>query len=69
MKITFENGKAVIKSGRKIIAKVFDREVFYAHNNIARNFSDSEKFSLEMMGGIFLCESVEKCIELLEKYS
>lgn len=65
--INFENGKAIIKRGRKIFAKVYDRDIFYPANKIIKTYS--YPFSLEIIGlGIRECKSIEECKEFINKY-
>jgi len=64
---SFTNGKATIKNGRKIVAKVFDREAYYAANNIKSAVGHC-KFSVEMLGGSFSCIDLQEVNAILTKY-
>jgi len=65
--LKFIDGKAIVKNGRKIIAKVYDREVYYRLKNVKCNCS--YPYSLEMCVGQRDCDSIEECIKFIEKYS
>ena len=64
--VKFENGKAVLRAGRKIVAKIYDRAVFYRVNNIKSGFS--HPYSFEIAAGHRECDSIEECIEYINKY-
>jgi hypothetical protein len=66
MEINFINGKAIVKQGRRIIAKVYDRAVFYPANNIKAGYSSP--YSLEMAVGQRECATVEEAKHFIEKY-
>jgi hypothetical protein len=67
MTIQFINGKAEIKQGRKVLAKIFDKPVFYAAHNIQSGYSFP--YSLEISGiGIRECSSLQEVLEQLNKY-
>ena len=63
----FIAGKATIKQGRKTIAKVFDRDVFYPANNIKGKYS--HKYSLEISGGLRECDTIDEVNFFIEKYT
>jgi len=69
MNLQFIEGKAIIKNGRKTVAKIYDRKVFYTANNIPLSYSPKFPFSLEMNAGIRECESLEDAIFYLNKYT
>ena len=64
--INFKNGKAEIKNGRKIIAKVYDRKVFFAGTRYENSFS--KPFSVEICGMMKECVSLDEVKQTLEKY-
>jgi hypothetical protein len=66
--LKFVNGKAVIKKGNKILAKIIDREVFFRANNMKNPTSPKFPFSLEISGGIRECDSLEDALTYLNKY-
>lgn len=66
--LKFENGRAIIKKGRKIIAKIIDRESFFKAQNVESLYSKQYPFSLEIAGGIRECESLDDAVEFLNKY-
>lgn len=68
MEINFVNGKAIVKNGKKVIAKLFDKNVFYSFHNMKNTYNTSYPFTLEMNCGIVDCESIEKAIELINEY-
>jgi hypothetical protein len=68
IKLNFKDGKAIVKKGNKIIAKVIDRKKFYKINNIKSTYSSKYPYSIEMSGGIRECETIEECIYYIEKY-
>lgn len=67
MDINFINGKAIIKIGRNIIAKIYDRRVFYRANNIKSGYS--YPYSIELNVGSRECQTIDECIEFIEKYT
>lgn len=69
MELNFTNGKATIKQGCKTIAVVFDRAVFYPLNNIKSTYSKEYPYGLQMSVGFRECETLEKVIELIKKYT
>lgn len=67
MELEFINGKATIKKGRKILAKIFDRPVFYPLNKI--NSGYSLPYQLEITGlGIRECKDLAEVEEMILKY-
>jgi len=66
---TFINGKAIIKKGRKIIAKIYDLAVFYEVNKIKSGYSKKYPYTLELKVGSRECESLEDCSKMIEKYA
>lgn len=54
MDINFINGKAIIKIGRNIIAKIYDRRVFYPANNIKSDYSIIQWINYEVSD--YLCQ-------------
>ena len=65
-KITFIGGLAVIKDGRKIISKIYDRKVFYHINKIPSTFS--KPYSITINNLIKECDNLSECIESLIKF-
>ena len=62
--LNFINGKAVIKSGRKIIAKVYYRPDFFKGLNV--NWDARYPYCLEMNGMSAQCTSINEVIELFQ---
>ncbi len=68
--IEFHDGKAVIKRGRKIVAEIFDRPVFYAIHNIPSGYSEKNPFQLALRGlGARDCKDLDECIFYIKKYA
>lgn len=65
--MNFINGKAVIKNGRKTIAKVYDRLVFFKGTRFENSYG-KYRYSLEMSVGIKECETMNEVIEAIDKY-
>ena len=63
--ITMINGKAIIKQGRKVIAKIYDRPVYYAANNIKCDIGQFTH-SLEIGNRMAECRSLNDAIELMD---
>ena len=64
----FKNGKAIIKKGRKIIAKVYDRPVFFA--NAKTKVSYSKRYSLDIPYlGIFQSDDFSEIERMIEKHA
>jgi hypothetical protein len=69
MEFDFKDGEAIIKRGRKIIAKVFDRYEYYKKHNMAITFSNKYPYSLEIPNiGMVECENLTEVERLLSKY-
>lgn len=66
--LNFVDGKAVLKKGNKILAKVYDRAVFYPANNLKSGYPKNEPYSLEMSVGSRGCSSLEEVLMYLNKY-
>ena len=64
----FINGKAEIKQGRKILAKIIDRPTFYKLNNIPATFAPGLPYMLEFKGMARECKSLEEAKFFLNKY-
>ena len=62
--LNFINGKAVIKSGRKIIAKVYYRPEFFKGTNV--NWDARYPYCLEINGLSAQCTSINEVIELFQ---
>ena len=62
--LNFINGKAVIKSGRKIIAKVYYRPDFFKGLNV--NWDARYPYGLEMNGMAAQCKSLDEVMELFQ---
>ena len=63
----FINGKAEIKRGRKVIAKVYDKAVFYPAHGIKSQYQFP--FSVAIMGGAFECLTLDEAADIVTKYS
>jgi hypothetical protein len=61
MNLTFKKGKAEIKEGKKVIATIIDRAVFFAGRV---NYNTKYPFSLSMNGGQAEVESLDEVIKL-----
>lgn len=60
-------GKAEIKEGRKIIAKIYDRAVFFKEHKITSGFS--HPYSIEIPGvGSRECDTLQECIDKINEY-
>jgi hypothetical protein len=66
--LNFVDGKAVLKKGNKIVAKVYDRAVYYPANNLKSGYPKNEPYSLEMSVGSRGCSSLEEVLVYLNKY-
>jgi len=64
---TFENGKAVIKQGRKTIAKIYDRNTFFKGTRLENSFTQFP-YAVEMLGGTFECVDLNDAMRIYEKY-
>lgn len=66
----FIKGKAEIKKGRKVIAKVYYRPDFYREHNIKSQFSEKYPYSIEINGvGHRECESLKEALSKIEEYT
>jgi len=63
MELNFINGKALIKAGRKTIAKIYNRPIFFAGLKIAWN--PRFPYSVEVNGMAAECVNLDDAIELL----
>jgi hypothetical protein len=63
MELNFINGKALIKRGRKTIAKVYDRPIFF--NGLKVAWNPCFPYSVEVNGMAAECISIEDAITLL----
>lgn len=68
--ITFNNqGVAVVKKGRKVISKVYNRPVFWKAKNIENiQYNTKYPYSLAIKGMSRECESLEEVTYFIEKY-
>lgn len=64
MDINFINGKSIIKSGRKIIAKVYYRPDFFKGTNVS--WDTRYPYFLEINGMAAQCTSINEAIELFK---
>jgi hypothetical protein len=64
----FINGKAEIKHGRKIAAKIYHRPTYYQVHNIKATFAPGLPYCLEIKGMARECETLDKAIFYLNKY-
>lgn len=67
--INFVNGRAIIKLGKKIIAKIYDRRVYYQFHNIKSGYSEKYPYSLEINIGSRECEDLNEAILFIKKYT
>lgn len=66
----FENGKCLIKDGRKIVAKIYDRPEFHKDTKYATAFSKDYPYNLEIPNiGSIECVSIRECVEYINKYT
>lgn len=65
--LNFINGKATVKQGRKIVAKVFDRAVFYPAHNIKSDYKEPYQLTL-YFGAARDCKTLAECVEMINKY-
>jgi len=65
MKINFIKGKAVIKDGHRIIAKIYDRPEFFKQ---FPKITHSERYNLEMCIGSFQSNSLDEIDSKFLKY-
>lgn len=68
--LEFNNeGRAVIKTGKKVIAKATNLAVFYQAFKIKAGISKEYPFNIEITGcGIRQCKDVEECIKYINLY-
>ena len=66
--LIFDKGRALVKKGRKIVAKIFDRETFYREHGLTNRYSAKYPWALEINGGVRECESLEECLDVLNRY-
>lgn len=64
MELNFKNGKALIKAGRKTIAKIYNRPVFFAGLKVAWN--PRYPYAVEINGMAAECINLEDAIMLLK---
>ena len=62
MELNFINGKATVKSGRKVIAKVFFRPEFFKGLNV--NWDKTYPYCLEINGMSAQCKDIAEVEEL-----
>lgn len=68
--LKFVDGKAIVKSGRKIVGKVFDKQTFYQSKNIPKTYDEKYPYSLEIPSmGQRNCESIDDVLTMLNKYA
>ena len=65
-KITFLNGCAILKDGRKVIAKIYNRKEFFKNTNVSYN--EKYLFSVEFNGLMKECITLIECLEMIDKY-
>ena len=63
----FIKGKAEIKHGRKIVAKIFDRKEFFKGTRYENSFTQFP-YSVETMGGSFQCKDMNEVETIINKY-
>lgn len=69
MEIKFIAGESIIKQGRKIFAKVYDREEYHKHAGLEKFWSEKYPYSLEIRSmGIRECETLEEVKFFINKY-
>lgn len=68
--IKFVDGKAIVKDGRKIIAKVYDRPIYYKKHNLANKYNDKYQYSLEIPSiGQKDCENLNDVVSMINKHT
>ena len=65
---SFSGGKMEVKSGRKTIAKIYDRAEFFKGTRYENIFTQYP-FSVEMFGGVFECKDLAEVNAIVNKYS
>jgi len=66
----FNNGLAIIRKKGKIVAKCYDRAIYYPLMGIKSQFSSQYPYSIEIKGiGSRECETVEECETFINKYT
>jgi hypothetical protein len=66
--LKFVDGKALVKKGNKILAKVFDREAYFKAQNVNVSFSPKYPYSLTINAMTRECESLDEVLTYLNKY-
>lgn len=61
--LKFEDGLAIIKNGRKIVAKVIDTKI----RRGGASYSSKYPYNLEMGVGIRQCTDLQDCIDALNR--
>jgi hypothetical protein len=64
----FTQGKAEIKKGRRVVAKIYDRPTYYKAHKIPSQHAEKYPYSLELRGIARECETLEEAIFYLNKY-
>lgn len=67
--LCFVKGEAIIKSGRKTIAKIYDRATFFKEHAIPSTFSEKYPYSITLSIGMRECESIEEALIFVNKYA
>jgi hypothetical protein len=69
MELNFVNGRALVKNGRKTIAKVYDRAVFFKGTRFENSFARFP-YSLEIANvGQRECKTLEEAVSFIETYA
>lgn len=74
-KFVFKDGKAEIKRGKKVVAKIIDREKFIeafekkTGKKWPYSYSKKYPYSIEISGGSRECETLEECRIFINKYT
>jgi hypothetical protein len=64
----FTQGKAEIKKGGRVVAKIYDRPTYYKAHKIPSQHAEKYPYSLELRGIARECETLEEAIFYLNKY-
>lgn len=65
--VVFVKGRAEIKQGRKIVAIIFDRAVFFPEHKIPGKYSHPYSIEIPKVG-FRECDSLQECIEKINEY-
>ena len=68
MEIKFIKGLAKIKSGKKIIAKIYNREDYFKAKGLKNPCSKNYPFSITNNNSMKECVNLDECINMIKKY-